>query len=182
MPSGKQRSSANAPDSFSISVNERILKECNDLYATEERGKVHVTILMMWLHVDNCIKSSFENLEFQFYLHIYVTIYFSGLITIAKGLGLNLLAPRKKITIVLLGNHSAGKSSFINWYNFYNNNSLFVSRVILIWKNSCLSVKNYNYYLHIIFYRSSSFKKDKLKLYTGFPIPHMYNCYVVRDF
>lgn len=41
--------------------------------------------------------------------------YYLGLITIARGLGLNLLAPRKKITILLLGNHSAGKSSFINW-------------------------------------------------------------------
>lgn len=39
MPSGKQRSSANAPDSFSVSVNERILRECHDLYANEERGK-----------------------------------------------------------------------------------------------------------------------------------------------
>lgn len=39
-----------------------------------------------------------------------------GLVTIAKSLGLQLLAPRKKITIMLIGNHSAGKSSFINWY------------------------------------------------------------------
>jgi len=39
-----------------------------------------------------------------------------GLVTIAENLGLKLLAPRKKITIMLIGNHSAGKSSFINWY------------------------------------------------------------------
>jgi len=39
-----------------------------------------------------------------------------GLVTIADSLGLSLLAPRKKITIMLIGNHSAGKSSFINWY------------------------------------------------------------------
>jgi len=39
-----------------------------------------------------------------------------GLVTIAASLGLQLLAPRKKITIMLIGNHSAGKSSFINWY------------------------------------------------------------------
>ena len=38
-----------------------------------------------------------------------------GLISIAETLGLKLLAPRKKITIMLIGNHSAGKSSFINW-------------------------------------------------------------------
>ncbi|KAF6028038.1 hypothetical protein EB796_002719 [Bugula neritina] len=39
-----------------------------------------------------------------------------GLVKTAKDLGLNLLAPRKKITVLLIGNHSAGKSSFINWY------------------------------------------------------------------
>merc|ERR1712156_1242619 len=38
-----------------------------------------------------------------------------GLVTIADSLGLQLLAPRKKISIMLIGNHSAGKSSFINW-------------------------------------------------------------------
>lgn len=39
-----------------------------------------------------------------------------GLVNIAETLNLKLLAPRKKITIMLIGNHSAGKSSFINWY------------------------------------------------------------------
>lgn len=39
----------------------------------------------------------------------------SGLVKIAESLGLSLLAPRKKITVLLIGNHSAGKSSFINW-------------------------------------------------------------------
>ena len=42
-------------------------------------------------------------------------LYFTGLIRIAQEVGLNLLAPRKKITVLLIGNHSAGKSSFINW-------------------------------------------------------------------
>merc|ERR1719411_1352987 len=40
----------------------------------------------------------------------------NGLVRIASNLDLNLLPPRKKITIMLIGNHSAGKSSFINWY------------------------------------------------------------------
>jgi len=39
-----------------------------------------------------------------------------GLISIAESVGISLLAPRKKITVMLMGNHSAGKSSFINWY------------------------------------------------------------------
>uniref|UniRef100_A0A3B3Q2P7 Si:ch211-11k18.4 n=1 Tax=Paramormyrops kingsleyae TaxID=1676925 RepID=A0A3B3Q2P7_9TELE len=40
----------------------------------------------------------------------------SGLISIAESVGVTLLPPRKKITVMLMGNHSAGKSSFINWY------------------------------------------------------------------
>jgi hypothetical protein len=39
-----------------------------------------------------------------------------GLIKIGKSLGLPFLVPRRKIMIMLIGNHSAGKSSFINWY------------------------------------------------------------------
>jgi len=39
-----------------------------------------------------------------------------GLIAIGESVGIHLLAPRKKITIMLMGNHSAGKSSFVNWY------------------------------------------------------------------
>lgn len=40
----------------------------------------------------------------------------NGLIQIAEDIGIHLLAPRKKITVMLIGNHSAGKSTFINWY------------------------------------------------------------------
>lgn len=39
-----------------------------------------------------------------------------GLVKIAHSLGVRLLPPRKKIIVMILGNHSAGKSSFINWY------------------------------------------------------------------
>ncbi|KAF7661984.1 hypothetical protein LDENG_00248900 [Lucifuga dentata] len=39
-----------------------------------------------------------------------------GLVKIASSLGVRLLPPRKKIIVVIMGNHSAGKSSFINWY------------------------------------------------------------------
>ncbi|XP_035207433.1 uncharacterized protein LOC118182221 isoform X2 [Stegodyphus dumicola] len=42
--------------------------------------------------------------------------YTESLVKIASGLNLDILAPRKKITVLLIGNHSAGKSSFINWY------------------------------------------------------------------
>jgi GTPase SAR1 family protein len=39
-----------------------------------------------------------------------------GLVSIAKEVDVELIAPRKKVNILLMGNHSAGKSSFINWY------------------------------------------------------------------
>ncbi|ODN02378.1 Sarcalumenin [Orchesella cincta] len=39
-----------------------------------------------------------------------------GLCELAKMVDVDVRVPRKKITVLLLGNHSAGKSSFINWY------------------------------------------------------------------
>jgi len=74
----KQRGSANqnSAQSATLTVNERILKDCHQLYMDTE----------------------------------------NGLCEIASNLDMKLLAPRKKINIMLIGNHSAGKSSFINWY------------------------------------------------------------------
>uniref|UniRef100_A0A8C4YYS9 G domain-containing protein n=1 Tax=Gadus morhua TaxID=8049 RepID=A0A8C4YYS9_GADMO len=73
----KNRSGANADlTSGGVSCDERILRDCHQLYADPE----------------------------------------SGLITVAQSVGVTLLPPRKKITVMLMGNHSAGKSSFINWY------------------------------------------------------------------
>ncbi|EGD72335.1 hypothetical protein PTSG_00356 [Salpingoeca rosetta] len=40
----------------------------------------------------------------------------TGLIDIGRKVGRQLLPPREKITVLLIGNHSAGKSTFINWY------------------------------------------------------------------
>lgn len=73
----KSRNAANA-DSLSggVSCDERILRDCHQLYTDPD----------------------------------------SGLIAVAESVGVKLLAPRKKITVMLMGNHSAGKSSFINWY------------------------------------------------------------------
>lgn len=39
-----------------------------------------------------------------------------GLVAIAKDVDVDLVAPRKKVNVLLIGNHSAGKSSFVNWY------------------------------------------------------------------
>ncbi|XP_077130135.1 uncharacterized protein LOC143785277 [Ranitomeya variabilis] len=73
----KVRAAANAEAmAGTVSVNERILRDCHNLYTDAE----------------------------------------NGLIALASHLGLTFLPPRKKITVMLMGNHSAGKSSFINWY------------------------------------------------------------------
>lgn len=73
----KSRNAANADTLVGgVTCDERILRDCHQLYADPE----------------------------------------SGLITVAESVGVKLLAPRKKITVMLMGNHSAGKSSFINWY------------------------------------------------------------------
>ncbi|XP_019723836.1 uncharacterized protein LOC109514864 [Hippocampus comes] len=73
----KSRSAANADRiSGGVSCDERILRDCHQLYTEPD----------------------------------------SGLIAVAESVGVKLLPPRKKITVMLMGNHSAGKSSFINWY------------------------------------------------------------------
>jgi len=72
----KSRGATANLEAATTTLNERILKECHNLYTDVEHG----------------------------------------LVDIADSLGLSLLPPRKKITIMLIGNHSAGKSSFINWY------------------------------------------------------------------
>ena len=72
----RQKSAADVVESDSLSLNERILKDCHSLYTDAENGLIHI----------------------------------------AASAGLSLLAPRKKISVMLIGNHSAGKSSFVNWY------------------------------------------------------------------
>lgn len=67
---------AASSDDAVMTVNERILRDCHNIYTDAENGLCHI----------------------------------------AKDVGIELLAPRKKINIMLIGNHSAGKSSFINWY------------------------------------------------------------------
>ncbi len=75
MAVGKKGQAANIDDAC-MTANERILRDCHNIYTDAENGLVHI----------------------------------------AKDVGIELLAPRKKINIMLIGNHSAGKSSFINWY------------------------------------------------------------------
>ncbi|KAI8855059.1 hypothetical protein BC829DRAFT_379126 [Chytridium lagenaria] len=43
-----------------------------------------------------------------------------GILDIARTYGLDAIPPKKKIWVLLLGNHSAGKSSYINWQAINN--------------------------------------------------------------
>ena len=83
-------------------MNERILKDVYEAYATVVpsksgssspaltiEGKVHASLL----------KPGEE-----------------GILEICKKLGISCIAPRRKINVMIVGNHSAGKSSYINWY------------------------------------------------------------------
>lgn len=45
-----------------------------------------------------------------------IQMYDSGLHSVATNLGVVLSPPRRKIRVLVIGNHSSGKSSFINWY------------------------------------------------------------------
>ena len=65
----KSAGGASSIEDVTMSVNERILRDCHNLYTDAK----------------------------------------DGLVFIAREVGLNLLVPRKKINILLIGNHSAGK-------------------------------------------------------------------------
>ncbi|KAJ0407803.1 hypothetical protein ATCC90586_006279 [Pythium insidiosum] len=39
-----------------------------------------------------------------------------GIAALARQVGLTVHPPRRKVNVLIIGNHSAGKSSFINWY------------------------------------------------------------------
>ena len=55
MPSGRQRTSANAPDTSTVSVNEKILKECHDLYTEKEKG-IKLSCLNIWQARDHDVE------------------------------------------------------------------------------------------------------------------------------
>lgn len=93
---GTAAAAAASSDDAVMTVNERILRDCHNIYTDAENGLCHI----------------------------------------AKDVGIELLAPRKKINIMLIGNHSAGKSSFINWYIeetvSHRHLSFFLSRLLVL--------------------------------------------------
>uniref|UniRef100_A0A8C6KBW4 Si:ch211-11k18.4 n=1 Tax=Nothobranchius furzeri TaxID=105023 RepID=A0A8C6KBW4_NOTFU len=65
--------------------------------------------IVMWLLTYRVLTQSLT----RSVIHSFFSLIYQ---TIAESVGVKLLPPRKKITVMLMGNHSAGKSSFINWY------------------------------------------------------------------
>ncbi|MGH0167341.1 UNVERIFIED_CONTAM: hypothetical protein FKN15_073686 [Acipenser sinensis] len=63
--------------------------------------------------VDSAVTSPGERILRE--CHAFYTDPENGLIKTASSLGLQLVPPRKKVIVMIMGNHSAGKSSFINW-------------------------------------------------------------------
>ena len=114
--SGKVKSrgstnSANTLEAATTTLNERILKVRENV---EKKKKVYRSATHCHIVGDNLSRI----VTLSHIVQECHTLYADpehGLISIAETLGLKLLAPRKKITIMLIGNHSAGKSSFINW-------------------------------------------------------------------
>ncbi len=49
-------------------------------------------------------------------VHELYTVGPDSLCRLASRVDLSILSPRKKVNVMIIGNHSAGKSSFINWY------------------------------------------------------------------
>ena len=85
---GKTRGSTAALESATTTVNERILKVIN--YSNNLLYKVCFSYLITSILYQEC--------------HGLYTDNEHGLVTIADSLGLKLLPPRKKITIMLIGN------------------------------------------------------------------------------
>lgn len=100
-PGGMGRAEAVLPDSVTaklVSVNERILNDVHALYADADKGALPSLCGFLFRERGRREGSG------------------AGLVRMGAAVGLELAAPRRKVSILLLGNHSAGKSTFINWY------------------------------------------------------------------
>ncbi|TMW63731.1 hypothetical protein Poli38472_002672 [Pythium oligandrum] len=64
----------------------------------------------------NALKGDSNALGIMNQVHALYTNADEGLSTLARRLGLTIHPPRRKVNVLIIGNHSAGKSSFVNWY------------------------------------------------------------------
>lgn len=99
---GKKAAPSAANDAFSevLDVNERILKEIHEAYMKSDSGP----------------RAPGSSAEEPKLAPASLKPAKEGLMAICNKLGLSCIAPRRKINVMIVGNHSAGKSSYINWY------------------------------------------------------------------
>mmetsp|Transcript_7336 Transcript_7336/g.23487 ORF Transcript_7336/g.23487 Transcript_7336/m.23487 type:complete len:502 (+) Transcript_7336:125-1630(+) len=93
-PQRKGKEAANAAMDAALTVNERILRDIAACYAEPGAGETAEPQL------DPAALQPGKD----------------KLMAICSKLGLSCIAPRRKINVMIVGNHSAGKSSYINWY------------------------------------------------------------------
>ena len=93
MNSPFRKAAANNADDVLLDQNEKILKSIHESYHAKAPAKASQSLI-----------ASLRPGE-------------EGLLAICEKLGkLPCIAPRRKINVMIVGNHSAGKSSYINWY------------------------------------------------------------------
>lgn len=99
------KSAASAPqarnDAFAeaLDVNEKILKDVHEAYVRTTTGEP----LDNAAYVPAITPGSLAPRQ-------------EGIMSVCSKIGLQCIAPRRKCNIMIVGNHSAGKSSYINWY------------------------------------------------------------------
>ena len=102
MPSRSRKSKKktnNTADDATLGVNERILNEVKKIYVGRE-GEIAIEEIARFVLFSRRRRK--KRLTKQ--KHTY------------RNMGEDILHPRNKVTVMIIGNHSSGKSSFINWY------------------------------------------------------------------
>jgi len=94
-----ERTAANDAFDQVLDVNERILKEISEAYLLESPSSTDLS----FSEAPKLAPATLRPRE-------------EGLMAISHKLGISCIAPRRKINVMIVGNHSAGKSSYINWY------------------------------------------------------------------
>jgi len=101
--SGAGRVAANTLEDTLLDVNERILKEISETYSDKVAADAATKRAVFTSEEPKLRPAELKPGE-------------DGLMAICHKLGLSCIAPRRKINVMIVGNHSAGKSSYINWY------------------------------------------------------------------
>ena len=98
-PETPERTAANDAFDQVLDVNEGILKEIQEVYSKAAPSNMDLSVVEEPTLRPALLRPREE-----------------GLMAICHKLGISCIAPRRKINVMIVGNHSAGKSSYINWY------------------------------------------------------------------